>query len=352
MKNLSIAMIAAALTIGPLAGAANAQKFSIDEACNQGEAGWARILKEADREGRVVFYSTRSNADNTRLLDAFMKRHPNIRASAVRLVGSTIADRVEQEIKSGVPTADLVMASDPSWIAAKVKNGDLVKPCGPSTSLWKGANKFYSAPEAVPVSNEPWVLGYNTKLVGTKPTDWDSLVRPEFAGKVGLNEVSGVTVAIWCEIVSNKAKGDYFKSLAPLKPRIYPNSAPLTQAMAAGEIVWSPYSLASTIEPLKAKGAPIDWIVPASGTFMLTRWVMDFRVAPNPAAAMVLLDFMMSQEGQQNLNGDRQGISVAPAIKLTNALEVDLNKVDVPDQTKYGSDTLQKWTAAFNTYYR
>jgi iron(III) transport system substrate-binding protein len=343
-------MICLALAVPALAD--DAQKFDVSAACKEGTAGWDRILKEADTEGRVVFYSTRSAADNTRLLDAFMKRYPKIRASAIRLVGSTMSDRVDQEMKAGVPTADVVLYSDPNWIAAKVKNGDLLAPCGPSVALWRVGDKYYNVAETPPVTNEPWVLGYNTKLVNPAPTDWGSLVRPEYAGKLGLNEVSGMTVAIWCDIVASKAGADYFKRLAALKPKIYPNSAPLTQAMAAGEIAWSPYSLATTIEPLKAKGAPIDWIVPASGTFLLPRWALDLRKAPDPAAAMVLMDFLMSQEGQQNLNGDRQGITVAPGITLTNPLNVDLTKVVVVDQTKYGPGTLQKWTDAFNTLYR
>lgn len=321
--------------------------------CKAGDSGWSQILAQAKKEGQVMMYSTRSEADNQRLLAGFMKKHPEIRASAIRLIGNRINERINQELSAGVPTGDVMVFTDPHWMAEKVKQNALAAPCGPSLPLWQGSERFYKQSELVPVVNEPWVLAYNTQLVKNRPKDWRDLMGDrQWAGKVGLNEVSGLTVAIWADIVSNRAGQDYFDQLAPFKPRIYPNSAPLTQAIIAGEIAWSPYSLPSTIEPLRAKGAPIEWIVPDSGTFMLQRFALVLKAAPRPAAALVLLDYMMSAEGQQLINGNRQGLTVAPGIKIDSQLEVDLNKVQVVDQSGYELSTLRTWVDKFNKLYR
>lgn len=317
------------------------------------QAGWGQVLAQAKKEGKVMLYSTRSDADNRRLLEGFSRKYPDIQASSIRLIGNRINERINQEVKAGVPTGDVMVFTDPNWMADKIKTNELVVPCGPSVGLWKGAGSFYPQPELVPVVNEPWVLAYNTNLVKNPPKDWNELLADkQWVGKVGLNEVSGLTVAIWADIVSSRAGADYFDRLAPFKPRIYPNSAPLTQGIIAGEIAWSPYSLPSTIEPLRAKGAPIEWIVPTSGTFLLQRFALALKVAPNPAASLVLIDYMMSAEGQELINGSRQGLTVAPGIKLPTALNVDLTKAVVVDQSKYGPETLAKWVQKFNQLYR
>jgi ABC-type Fe3+ transport system substrate-binding protein len=85
---------------------------------------------------------------------------------------------------------------------------------------------------------------------------------------------------------------------------------------------------------------------------MLQRFALVLKAAPRPAAALVLLDYMMSAEGQQLINGNRQGLTVAPGIKIDSQLEVDLNKVQVVDQSGYELSTLRTWVDKFNKLYR
>ena len=319
----------------------------------KGGAGWNQIVELAKKEGEVLMYSTRAESDNNRMMAGFEKKYPEIKARSIRLIGNRIIERIDQELKAGVPTGDLLLFADQHWMADKLKAGALMAPCGPSTRLWQKAEKFYPDKELVPVGNEPWVLAYNTNLIKNKPKDWNDLLADKsLVGKVGLNEVNGLTVAIWSDYVEKRAGAGYFDRLAEFKPRIYPNSAPLTQSIIAGEIAWSPYSLPSSIEPLRAKGAPIEWIVPSGGTFMLQRFALALKAAPHPAAALLLLEYSMSPEGQDIINGNKQGLTVAPGIKLDTELKVDLSKVSVVDQTKYETSILNTWTQKYNKLYR
>jgi len=347
---VSAAVIGGYLLCSPLAAADLA---FVQKACSEGASGWDKIVDAAKKEGEVLMVSTRSEADNAALINGFMKKYPEIKARSIRLIGTTLTERVEREIQAGVPTADMLVFTDPHWILSRSKAGELVPPCGPALELWKGAGNFYQIREAVPVSNEPWVLAYNTNLIKKKPTDWNDLLsETQFTGRVGMSEVVSLTVGIWAEVVDEKAGKGYFERLKPLKPRIFPSSAPLTQSMAAGEIAWAPYSLPSTIEPMKAKGAPVDWIVPNSGTFMLQRNAVILKQSPRPAAALLLMDFSMSKEGQALYNGERKGVTVAPGIQLPDDLEVDLTKVIVVEQANYGAELTQKWVRKFNELYR
>jgi iron(III) transport system substrate-binding protein len=312
---------------------------------------WDSVVKAANAEGQVLLYSTKADADNSLLLDAFMKKYPGIKAKALRLVGGAMVTKVDQELQSGALVADVILHAEHQWAIPKAKAGRFLIPNGPSVSLWKGAEKYY-AQGLVQITAEPWVIGYNTKVVKDRPADWDTLLKDEkFRGRIGLNEVSGLTVAVWYDFIEKKKPG-YFEELAKLKPQVYPNSAPLTAGLSSGEIAWAPYSLASTIEPMKAKGAPVDYVFPASGTWSIIRSAMIFKEVPHPNAARVLLDFMMSQEGQQVLNTNRAGYSVAPGVKITGGIDVDLKKITDIDYTAFDEGFTKSWQNKVDQLFR
>lgn len=312
---------------------------------------WEGVVKAANSEGQVLLYSTKADADNSALLDAFMKKYPDIKAKALRLVGGAMVTKVDQELQSGALVADVILHAEHQWAIPKAKAGRFLVPKGPAVSLWKGAEKYYQQ-GLVQITAEPWIIGYNTKVVKDRPVDWDTLLQDEkFRGRIGLNEVSGLTVAIWYDFIEKKKPG-YFEQLAKLKPQVYPNSAPLTAGLSSGEIAWAPYSLASTIEPMKGKGAPIDYVFPASGTWSIIRSAMIFKEVPHPNAALVLLDFMMSQEGQQVLNTNRAGYTVAPGVKVTGGIDVDLNKIADIDYTAFDEGFTKTWQNKVDQLFR
>jgi iron(III) transport system substrate-binding protein len=312
---------------------------------------WESIVKAANGEGQVLLYSTKADADNAALLDAFMKKYPSIKAKSLRLVGGAMVTRVDQELQAGQLVADVILHAEHQWTIPKAKAGRFILPTGPSIPLWKGAERYY-ADGRVQVTAEPWVIGYNSKVVKDVPADWDTLLgAQQYKGRIGLNEVSGLTVAIWYDFIEKRKPG-YFEKLASLKPQVYPNSAPLTAGLSSGEVAWAPYSLASSIEPLKAKGAPVSYVFPQSGTWSIERSAMIFKEVPHPNAARVLLDFMMSQDGQQVLNTNLAGYTVAPGVKLTGAIDVDLSKITNIDYTAYDANFTRSWQNKVDQLFR
>jgi len=321
---------------------ASALSLTLFASSQAGAQSWDEVVKAANEEGQMLLYSTRADRDNAALIEAFNKKYPDIQVQSVRLVGGAMIARVDEEMKAGALAGDVLLHAEFQWADEQAKKGNLVKPEGPSVPLWEGSARPIDDNYVV-VTAEPWVIGWNTNLVKTEPTDWDSLLGDtSFAGRVGLNEVSGLTVAIWYDFIEQKKPG-YWDTFAALKPRIYPNSAPLTAGLSSGEIAWAPYSLPSSIRPLAANGAPIKWVVPSSGTWALERAAMILKDAPHPNAARVFLDFMMSQEGQQELNGDGKGFSFAPGAKVEGGLDVDINKIAKIDYTAMPPDLLKRW---------
>lgn len=312
---------------------------------------WDDVVAAAKEEGELLLYSTRSDADNTRVINAFMEKFPEIDAKSVRLVGGQMIARVDQELAAGALAADVLLHSERQWTDAKAKAGELWIPDGPAAKLWEGSARPIDEGVVV-VTAEPWVIGYNTDMVDTPPTDWDSLLDDKsFVELVGTNEVSGLTVTIWYDFIENKKPG-YWEKFAELEPRVYPNSAPLTAGLSSGEIAWSPYSLASTMKPLIEKGAPIAWVVADSGTWALEREAMVHKSAPRPNAAKVFMNFLMSEDGQNAWNGNGKGFSFAPGVTVKDGLDVDTSKIERVDYLAYSADDLKAWQAKADELFR
>jgi hypothetical protein len=72
----------------------------------------------------------------------------------------------------------------------------------------------------------------------------------------------------------------------------------ITQLVAAGEASLQINSNAVTVNRLKQKGAPIDWVAPGPLPGLMVGVGLTAQ-APHPAAARLLVDFLLSKEGQQ-----------------------------------------------------
>src|SRR5260370_41036612 len=72
----------------------------------------------------------------------------------------------------------------------------------------------------------------------------------------------------------------------------------LSQRLISGEVVLSPTIYNFHVEASAAQGAPLAWVAPGPVPVTDTAVALA-REAPSPHAAMLLIDYLMSAEGQQ-----------------------------------------------------
>jgi iron(III) transport system substrate-binding protein len=95
------------------------------------------------------------------------------------------------------------------------------------------------------------------------------------------------------------AKGmDYFKRLSALRPEVRQGHVLLANLVAAGDVPVGLTAYNSNVFPLKAKGAPIDF-VPVQPVIARPQGIGVVRNAPHPNAAVLFMDFVLSPEGQR-----------------------------------------------------
>jgi iron(III) transport system substrate-binding protein len=255
-----------------------------------------KLIEGAKVEGQVVWYTTINVAKSRPILDRFEKKYPFIKGEIVRAGGGPLLNRISREARAGKQLFDVVNGGAEIFTLkrtgviapyASPERGNLESDLKDSQGFWTG------------LYGQAFVLGYNTKLVqkADLPRDYDGLLEPRWKGKL-LNDSDDVKWFSGLLHAWGREKGlAYMRKLAKQDQAFMRGSTTRTQLVAAGE---RPLLIAYShvLEFNKSKGAPIDWI-PLEPVIYSPAIIMFAKGAPHPNAGKLLIDFLLSREGQE-----------------------------------------------------
>lgn len=187
----------------------------------------------------------------------------------------------------------------------------------------------------------------NTKRLGPNdvPKTMEEVLNPKFAGRfamVGPNTGLSVRTSYYVLMQKLGQAGyeKYMKDLFALKPRVLASGANGTQQVAAGELDFVLFASAAFAAEPRANGAPVAIAYPDPTAIT----VRTFQVAAkplNPNAAMLFLNWLMSPEGLQLMDGKEQ--AAPPYGKIPTALELPVSaKLPKPSEVMKVSDYILK----------
>lgn len=336
----AFASLAAAALVAPLLLAAVPSAVQAQDA-----AAWAKIVAAAKREGRVSYYSAANPAPLARIVDGFKKAYPDIAIDFQRIPSGPLLTKLDQERGSGAEGADVANATEINWFVARGKEGKLLRPSGPAMREWPA--KYLLDGSVVIAAMEPLIVSWNTARVPTPPKNYADLLRPEFKGRLGLSELASVAVVAWYDWVEKSQGSGYLAKLRAQNPKLYVGSVPIAQAVASGEISVGGFGTPTSVKPLKDSGAPIDYFVPSPGLGI--RYALaGFSWGKNPNAALVLLDYIMSRDGQTAWNSN--GETASPLNGIPGALSAA--SIDPFDPNLYPPEVERKFREDWNKSFK
>jgi iron(III) transport system substrate-binding protein len=193
-------------------------------------------------------------------------------------------------------------------------------------------------------AREAIIWNKNLVKAGEEPKEWADLFDPKWKGKLGFNPpwralAIQQIIAYWEDDLK---LGDTAAKLKANDVRFFEGSGGIIQAVIRGDVAVAELT-DIPLHPLLADGAPIGWVYPKSGTTVTNGVGFVASKAPHPNAAKVLLNWLMSEKGQQYLL-QYGGLSVtrndAPALehlpatsKLTKVVD-GLSLIDTEKQAK------------------
>jgi iron(III) transport system substrate-binding protein len=313
------------------------------------DAGIDALVAAAKKEGKVTVYSAQGLDALNNLSAAFEKEYPGIDVEPIRGVDGELSVKVETEIQTGKGIADLFVTASLPWVQAQAKAGQFLAPTGPELT-GKGT---YDVKQYVHEGNyfetnaAVLTFGWNTKLYPKGLTDYPDLLDPSLAGgKIGVIEPTAASIVDFYLWLEEAYGADYVTKLAAQKPRIYPSSLPMGEALASGEIAAGSFVAPIALVPAKAKGAPIDFKMPPSGAWGARYYGCVLKSGPHPNAAQLFANYMVTAKGQELITPSAGSVLPnIPGTLITN------DKVRVQDPAKLTPDVVtayqKKWKSMF-----
>jgi iron(III) transport system substrate-binding protein len=259
-----------------------------------------------DSRTPVVLYSPHGR-DQLELLERdFERRRPDIDVRWLDMGSQEILDRLRFERVN--PQAD-VWFGGPATIFDRGIRDSVLAPYRP---VWAGdvpkngagPNDYYYS-----VYRTPAVIAVNSRAVppAEAPQDWDDVLAPRWKDKVIIRDpmASGTMRAIWGLILvrSLRETGDTAKGMAWLRrldgqTKTYTISpALLYEKLARQEGLVSLWDLQDILIS-RAKGMPLGYVFPRSGTVVIDDGIGLVRGSRHPEAARAFIDYVGGQEAQ------------------------------------------------------
>lgn len=255
-------------------------------------------------EGQLTVYTGAGESQIKALVDAFSEDYPEISVDYFRAAGTSLFNRFASEQKSGAVTADVFIPTvqpsfvqdHPDWFVP------LTEDVMPKAGGWP---KRFRTKTTVEVAVEEVVAVYNTDSVPKPPTSWDQLLDERYRGKIILTDPKASPGYMsWYSIMRKREGDDFLKKLAALDPLWVDTGAVGAQQVATGGYAVSLPSYPSHVVSLKEEGAPVDMVRDLDPTQGLTTSVAITSGAPNPAAAKLFANWLVSKSGYQALCAD------------------------------------------------
>lgn len=261
----------------------------------------------AGRDGRTVLtvYSPHGRELLEHYERGFERAHPGVDVQWVDMGSQEILERVQAERAN--PQADLWFGAPADAFARAARQG-LLAPYRPSWAAAVSAEARDSLDRWYGTYRTPEVIAYNAKLVAAAdaPQDWDDVLDPRWKGRVIIRDpvASGSMRAIFGGILArsvaqtgNTAAGWRWLARLDAQTRDYAfNPALMYEQLKRGEGLVTLYNMPDMATLRQRTGAPVAYVLPASGTPVLVDAIAVLRGAHHPALARAFYEYVSTPE--------------------------------------------------------
>ena len=287
-----------------------------------------QLIERAKKEGTFLLYTSMNTPDVNQLFDGFRQRYPFVAPKSYTTRSAALLERVITEARAGKYFADVIQGNAFTLFLLG-KRGHLEPYASPEARSFPDS---YRDPAGTWVAAylQLNVIGYNTKLIprSDAPKGYEDLLAPKWKGKMGLDDKQYIWFDGLLKAMGREKGLAYTRKLATQAIHFRSGNTLLANLLAAGEFGLLINARPDSIDELKQKGAPVEWVAPRPTTAN----VLPIAIAKNaqhPNAGKLFMDYMLSEDGQKRLSAmgrtvARPGIAAANP-RLSQGLEIAVN---------------------------
>lgn len=260
--------------------------------------------KAAAATDTVMLYSSMQEDQLNAVKKAFEKKYPNIKMDYYFAGTGKVITKIATEAKSGQVAADVIWVGDPADYIGFKKLGILQKYESPEA---KNIDKAFIDPEGYYTGARMMNMGiaYNTTKVKKEeaPKTWNDLLDPKWKGQIVMTDpgTAGTTKYAVGALIASKDYGTaYFEKLKANGTELQSGTTATHNQIAAGA-----YKVGMCLDyvtnNLKSKGSTIEFVYLDKDIVSIFSPVAMVKGAKNDKNGKLLVDFILSKEGQEVL---------------------------------------------------
>jgi len=260
---------------------------------------------KAKAEGKVVWYTSTPIPQGQKIVDLFQKE-TGIKVEMFRSGGSAVLRRFQQEFDAKRIAADVLTTSDPAASASLARKGVFVP--------FKPKN-FDKIPDAAKDKDGQYVaqrLNLMTVYLRTdkvaaadEPKTWSDLTDPKYKGKLVITDPSFTALQVSVVGMMSKERGwGFYEKLRQNDIMVVQGNQQSSDMIKRGERFIAVGALDSYAAEERAAGHPIKTLYPSDGVFVIPSPTAVVKGGPNPNAAKLFAEFMLSDEVQKIFPAD------------------------------------------------
>jgi len=299
----------------------------------------------------VSWYTSIPQRHAESLANAFTTE-TGINVKIVRDSTFIINEKVMSEIESGATEADVLTIADIGIFIELKNQGHLMK---------------YDSPHYIKYAEECkdpgyWAvfagfgicMAYNESLIDTPPQHWTDLLNDRWRGRIGLEDINtaGSQYGQYYMLREILGKEYWEELLSTQEPKIYYKTTDLANALLDGEIdIAGEFSIHTVYNYRIKKGTPIQGIYPEEGIPLVVNVAAILNQTDYPEEAKIFLNFLLSQRGQETMQGTNYKYSLRDGITpLEGIPSLDNLNILLPENAAdYGNKRIE-YIQEFNSF--
>jgi iron(III) transport system substrate-binding protein len=258
-----------------------------------------QLIDGAKKEAEVVVYASMNLEEANTMIARFEQKYPFVKVKLNRADSEKLLTRILVEARAKRPFADVIQTLGFGMHTLK-KSQLLGQYLSPENGYYP--KEFKEEGYWTTVYTNPYVVAYNPRLVGKEqlPRKYEDLLHPMWQGKMMMEPTKVDWFGGVLQIMGKEKGLKYMRDLAKQNIMNRIGHDLLAQLVAAGEGLLDIDIPAPSVDRVRKRGAPIDWVAfpPAPAS------LIGIGVAAQPAhsnAARLYVDFILSLEAQKTL---------------------------------------------------
>ncbi|MBI4288894.1 MAG: extracellular solute-binding protein [Chloroflexi bacterium] len=288
---------------------------------------WDKIVEAARKEGKVTMYTFSLTGDIGQAVAAAFESRYGVKVEFITGVGATLIERIKTEQAGKRFIADTLDTST-TLMAIALRDG-ITEPAGNLPTLaqkdvWLAHPRLDDQGHLIAFDTLYQIPYVNTTLVkaGDEPKSYRELLEPKWKGKMVTSDPNTIPYLprLYAVMVSRKLlDDDFFKGIAKQDPKMAPTVRDDANMLIRGEAALSVTAGTTILNPFVAQGVPVKPIDVKEGAVLaMSPSIALVKNAPHPNAARLMMDWLVTAEGQTAYQKARSNLSV---------------RTDVPDFT-------------------